>query len=65
MADENGIAPDDRAPSVACPHCAGHKARPVSVATDKANPNIVQITMRCQDCQQSWIVPKLADDIPA
>ena len=57
--------PDLRAPSVACPHCAAHTARPVGVVTDKADPTIVHVTMRCVQCQQSWIVPKLADDIPA
>ena len=52
-------------PSVACPHCAAHTARPVSVATDKKDPHIVNITMRCEDCQQTWMVPKLTqDDLP-
>ncbi|MBY0493606.1 MAG: hypothetical protein K2Y23_05285 [Cyanobacteria bacterium] len=63
--DDEPLIPDDRPPSVACPHCAAHTARPVSVATDKRDPTIVNITMQCRDCLQSWIVPKLAHDIPA
>ena len=57
--------PDDRPISVACPHCTAHTARAVSVVTDKSDPNVVHITMRCDDCQASWIVPKLAHDLPA
>jgi hypothetical protein len=66
MSNENEKAiPDDKPPSVACPHCDAHTARPVAVATDKNDPHIVNISMRCDDCGQSWMVPKLAhDDLP-
>jgi hypothetical protein len=56
---------DDRPPAVACPHCAAHTARPVSVVTDKADPNILHVTMRCYECMQSWIVPKMGHELPA
>jgi hypothetical protein len=51
-------------PSVACPHCAAHTGQVKSVATDKGNSGVVNITMLCRDCRQSWMVQKLTHEYP-
>jgi hypothetical protein len=57
----------DEAPSVACPHCAAHTARVKGVETSKTDPGVVNITMFCKDCKESWVVQKMTyhDDPPA
>jgi hypothetical protein len=60
---ENPLEPllqRDEAPSVACPHCAAHTAQVKGVETSKTDPGVVNITMFCKDCKESWVVRKMA-----
>jgi hypothetical protein len=57
----------DEQPSVACPHCAAHTAQIKSVATSKSDAGVVNITMFCSGCKESWVVQKMTyqDELPA
>jgi transposase-like protein len=48
--------------NVACPHCAAHVGKPVSVTTRRGDSRAVDVTMRCADCNRTWIVQKLTND---
>ena len=57
----------DQLPSVACPHCDAHSTQVKSVATAKGESGVVNITMFCKDCKESWVVQKMTyhDEPPA
>lgn len=56
---------EDQQPSTSCPHCDAHTARPVEVTTsNKDEPDIVRIKMKCQDCGATWMVKKMTHDDP-
>ena len=49
-------------PAVACPHCAAHTAQVRSVATDKNNRDVVNLSMFCRTCNEAWIVQRETND---
>ena len=50
--------------NVACPHCAAHTTKTLSVSTRKGDVELVDVTMRCTECNHTWIVQKLTNDLP-
>jgi hypothetical protein len=63
MTAESKPRPDDepKTAEVACPHCAA-LAKPLRVSTRKGDSTHVDVTMRCDDCDHTWIVQKLTID---
>jgi hypothetical protein len=40
---------------VACPHCSAPSGYPFQVETSRESHNTLTMSMRCRDCEHSWI----------
>ena len=49
---------------VACPHCAAPQGYPYRVETSKESRDQVNVSLRCKDCQHSWMIQRLSAPPP-
>lgn len=63
MEEENEDAPDSAPVSpqfpVACPHCTAPSGYPYQVQTRSDTRDLVNVAVRCKDCDHTWMVERL------
>ena len=50
---------------IACPHCTAPSGYPYQVQTRRDKLDRVNVSMRCKDCEHTWMVERLGVLTPA